>query len=198
MRQFRRSLTWCLLTLAGCNPPPDLKGDAPGYAEAALEPFPGTRTKYYLVEGTEPAAIIQSMREQGLDGNEKDGRFAVGVTRWEAKWRWPVRSDGRCDLSRLNLDFDVTVILPQLANENASPEVRRRWGNFMAALVAHEAGHVRLITEHHEKIIAAIEAASCETAQAAANAAIADLIAANDRYDAASDSAATQPVDELY
>lgn len=178
----------CLLALAACNTPPDRKGDAPGYAEAALAPYPGTRLKYYLVEGIEPAGINASMREQDLAGKqagkEKDGRFAVGVTQWSAHWRWPVWSDGRCDLSKLELDFDVTVTLPQLADERASPEVRRQWGNFVADVVAHEAEHVRLIHQHKPKIIEAIQSASCDTAAAAGNAAVARLAAANDQFDA--------------
>jgi predicted secreted Zn-dependent protease len=86
--------------------------------------------------------------------------------------------------------MNVTVTLPQLANENASPDVKRQWGNFVADVVAHEVEHVRLINDHRDKIVEAIQSASCDTAEAAGNAAVARLVAANDRFDA---EAATSP-----
>jgi predicted secreted Zn-dependent protease len=181
----------CLLMLTGCNTPPERNGGAPGYAEAALARYPGTKVKYYLVEGVEPAEINASMRDQKLYGDKREGRFAVGLTRWEARWRWPVWSDGRCDLSKLELEMDVTVILPQLANENASADVKRQWGNFVADVVAHEAEHVRLINDHRDKIARAIQSADCETAAAAGNAAVARLVEANDRFDAEAESTPT-------
>jgi predicted secreted Zn-dependent protease len=186
---MRRLALACLLALAACERPPlpDRRGDAPGYAEAALAPYPGTKIRYYLAEGVTAAELNESMRERNLGGNAHGGRFAVGLTEWTAHWRWPGRSDGGCDLSKLQLDFDVTVTLPQLANENASPEIKRQWGNFVADVVAHEVGHVKLIHEHQDRIIAAIHAADCETAEAAANAALAELTAANARYDAEAD-----------
>jgi predicted secreted Zn-dependent protease len=182
---MRRLALACLLVLAACDrpPPEDRRGDAPGYAEAALAPYPGTKIKYYLAEGVTPAELNASMQARNLGDKAADGRFAVGLTQWNARWRWPLRSDGSCDLSRVDLDFDVTVTLPQLANENASPEVRRQWGNFVADVVAHEVGHVRLIHAHQDKILDAIHAADCATAEAAGNAAIAELTAANARYD---------------
>lgn len=183
---MKRLALACLLALAACDRPPlpDRKGDAPGYAEAALAPYPGTRIKYYLVEGVEADEINQSMRERNLGGKAHGDRFAVGLTEWNAHWRWPGRSDGSCDLSKLQIDFDVTVTLPRLANENASPEVRRQWGNFVADVVAHEVGHVRLIRAHEDKIIEAIRSADCDTAEAAGNAAVAELRAANQLFDA--------------
>lgn len=181
---MRRLVLAGLLVLAACKPPPDRRGDAPGYAEAALKPYPGTKLKFYLVEGVEPDEINASMRERKLGGPAHDGRFAVGLTEWNAHWRWPGRNDGSCDLSKLDIDFDITVTLPQLANENASPEVRRQWGNFVADVVAHEAGHVQLIHAHKDRIIAAIKSADCASAEAAGNAAIADLRNANLLFDA--------------
>jgi predicted secreted Zn-dependent protease len=180
----RRLALACLLALAACNKPRDARGDAPGYAEAAMAPYPGTRVKYYLVEGVEPAEINESMRARNLAGRGSADGFAVGVTRWDAHWRWPAWTDGTCDLQKLEFDFDVTVTLPQLANENASPDVKRQWGNFVADVVAHEAEHVRLIHEHKAKIIEAIQSATCDTAEVEGGAAMARLSEANRRFDA--------------
>lgn len=179
-----RAVLCCLLALAACNKPPDRQGGAPGYAEAALAPYPGTKVKYYLVEGIEPEEINESMRERNLGGKAHGSGFAVGLTQWNARWRVPFEDDGRCDLSRAEIDMEVTVTLPQLANENASPETQRQWGNFVADVVAHEARHVALIHEHQPKILEAIRSATCETAAAAGDAAVARLAEANQQFDA--------------
>jgi predicted secreted Zn-dependent protease len=182
---MRRLALAALLALAACDRPPaeDRRGDAPGYAEKALAPYPGVKLEYYLVEGVTPEALFASMRERQLVGEEKNGRFAVGVTRYNVQWSLQGRSDGSCDTSLLNVFFDVTVFIPQLANENASPEVRRKWGNFVADVVAHEAEHVRIIYEYKPKIIAAMASATCATAQAEGEALVAEMKAANDRFD---------------
>jgi hypothetical protein len=61
----------------------------------------------------------------------------------------------------------------------------------VADVVAHEAEHVRLITDHRDKIIEAIQSASCSTAEAAGNAAVARLVEANDRFDAEAEATPT-------
>lgn len=175
-----------LLVLAACDrpPPEDRRGDAPGFAEKALAPYPGVKLKYYLVEGVTPDALANSMREQNLMGEEQNGRFAVGVTRWNGSWRLPPGPNGECDPARMEIYIDVTVFIPQLANENASPEVRRQWGNFVADVVEHEAEHVRLIYEYKPKLITAMTTASCGSAESAGQAVIAELREANARFDA--------------
>jgi predicted secreted Zn-dependent protease len=189
-----------LLGLAACDRPPleDRRGDAPGYAERALKPYPGTKLKFYLVEGVTPEALNESMREQNLAGLEQNGRFAVGVTKWNGGWRLPIRPDGMCDLSQVEVRFDVTVILPELANENATPEVRRKWGNFVADVVAHEAEHVRLIYEYRPRIEKAMRDATCQTAEAAGKAMMDELTAANARFDAESQAEQMQTGSPLF
>jgi predicted secreted Zn-dependent protease len=120
------------------------------------------------------------------------------VTKWNGGWRLPIRPDGMCDLSQVEVRFDVTVILPELANENATPEVRRKWGNFVADVVAHEAEHVRLIYEYRPRIEKAMRDATCQTAEAAGKAMMDELTAANARFDADSQAEQMQTGSPLF
>jgi|GEM_PF-4044171 len=136
-------LACCAVAATGCSQQQDLRGDAPGYAEAAVAPYIGTTIRYYDVQGTDLRTIRASLNSFGLE-DSNDHTAHDGQTHWDAKWDWSNEPDGRCDLSHLRYTFRIIVTLPHLEDEDRlQPELRKKWGNYMAALISHEIGHVR-------------------------------------------------------
>ncbi|WP_174293281.1 DUF922 domain-containing protein, partial [Sphingomonas bacterium] len=71
-------------------------------------------------------------------------------------------------------------------------EVQAAWRRYAAALDEHEAGHVRYAWQHRGDVLAAIRGATCATAEAAGQAALADIVAHDLAYDRETQHGLTQ------
>lgn len=167
-------------------------GDAPDYAEAAFAAYPGTSVRFYDVDGTDAKSIRASLNSLGPKG-KRDGKNYDAATTWNATWHWPGGADGKCDLTRLEYSLDIVVILPHLHDQDhVSPALRKAWGRYMAGLIDHESGHVKHAYEHRGDIENAVKSSSCENANAAGAAAVAEMARFDVQYDAETHHGATQ------
>jgi predicted secreted Zn-dependent protease len=174
------------------SPAPTLAEPAgPGLA-ARLAGAPNVRIRYYAVTGADAAAIRRSMAAQGLR-DLHDGRPVDALTRWRVHWRWPDDGAGGCDLARAVVGYEAEVLLPRHADENAlAPALRQRWRAYVAALEAHEAGHVRYPYAHLSEVRDALRRSDCAGANAAAERAVARIGSHDAAYDAASRHGASE------
>jgi len=181
-----------LLALSGCNKEDSRQGDAPGYADAVFAQYPGTKIRFYDVDGTDAQSIRASLNSLGPKGR-RDAKSYDAQTNWNATWHWQGGPDGRCDLEHLDYSFDIIVILPHLHDQDKlSPAVRHAWGRYMAALIDHESGHAKHAYEHRGDIEKAVKSSSCDDANAAGAAAIAEMSKFDVQYDAETHHGATQ------
>ena len=181
-----------LLALSGCDRGNARMSDSPGYAEAVFAPYPGTQVRFYDVYGTDAKSVRESLNALGPQ-DHGEGRHYDARTSWYSQWHWPGGPDGRCDLAHLAYSFDIIVILPHLHDqERLSPALRKEWRRYLAALIEHESGHAKHAYEHREDIENAVKSSSCETANAAGAAAIAEMGKFDVEYDAETHHGATQ------
>jgi len=109
------------------------------------------------------------------------GKNAAAI-RKDMNAKRPVDADGRPFITR-----------PRLADEaTASKGLLERWRRYYRALTEHEAGHANLAYEHRDDVLSAIKGATCETAQAAGQAALDRIRALQRDYDARTRHGATQ------
>lgn len=163
--------------------------------DAPADPFagvPDVEFIYYDVQGGDAKAIRKDMNaKRFVDRN--DGKPVDSLSSWRYGWRMRRGPDGRCDPASVELRFTAEVKLPRLANAETLPaRVRKRWQDYYAALLRHEAGHVGYAWSQHGVLLAALKASSCETMAATGKAEL-DKIRGHDRaYDAETRHGATQ------
>jgi predicted secreted Zn-dependent protease len=164
--------------------------DAP--RQGPLAGIPNLAIEYYDVSGRTPAAIRAALNAvRPRDPN--DGRPVDALSRWEVRWSWRGNGRGGCDLAHPTVNYSARIVMPRLANEaDVPPGVRARWRAYIAALEAHEAGHVRFPFDHLGEIAAAIRASTCDLANVAARRALARIQRHDVAYDRATRHGATQ------
>ncbi|MDY0011346.1 MAG: DUF922 domain-containing protein [Rhodocyclaceae bacterium] len=104
-----------------------------GAAEVTREQQP------YTVLGTTAEALRSSMDRLGpLDPRTQQHRDSL--TRWTLAWRYDTQDQfGRCDLTRVWTQVQITQIQPRLGQpETLAPALRRDWERFAAALSRHD------------------------------------------------------------
>jgi len=96
-------------------------------------------------------------------------------------------------LSAAVVTDDIQVILPRWnPPADASPALVARWNEYVHRLAEHEQGHVDFVVASLPRVEAAIRAATCDTAEAAAQAALVPIRQHDVDYDAATQHGATQ------
>ena len=192
MFRFTALAALSLLALSGCHKDNTPTSDSRDYAEAAFAPYPGTEVRFYDVYGTDAKSIRESLNAFRPQ-NQGEGRRYDARSSWNAQWHWPGGPDGKCDLAHLQYNFQITITLPHLHDqERVSPALRRDWRRYMAALIEHESGHAKHAYEHRQDIEGAVKSSSCEAANAAGAAAITELGKFDAEYDAETHHGATQ------
>ena len=159
-------------------------------------------TKTYAVSGCSANDIAASLR--GSTHQSSAGRYEVGITSSTTRYSYRYEDAGAtCRLRQANIQADITVLLPELANTvGLSAGVKQRWEEFMAALRQHEQGHVDIILASAGKIKAAFEAqqqaVQCPALETALKGAVSretDVAnAANEAYDASTNHGVSQGV----
>jgi len=155
-------------------------------AEPAI-PFadiPNVTIRSYEVAGGDAAAIRRSIDAARLTDTH-DGARVDALTTWRYRWRWHRDAHGTCTAASEDVVFSATVTVPRLANGSVAPDLRARFEHYLQSLLAHEDGHVRNGWNHRGDIVAAINKATCATANAAAQAALEAIAAQDIEYDRA-------------
>jgi predicted secreted Zn-dependent protease len=115
----------------------------------------------YTVAGATPAEVRASLNESRPSAPKPAGGGGIGrfdgLTDWSLRWSFAYqRSAGDCSLSRATIELTTVVVLPHLAETGlAAPDLR--WTEYIAALEAHEMGHVSLQRDLSRELAAEIE-----------------------------------------
>lgn len=109
-------------------------------APAAAKPVVKVQTQHYRVDGSDAAAIVNSMMgsHQLLGGH---GR--VGRTKMQRKVQWEFADTGSgCRVKRHSIRLDFLTQLPQHVSERRlRASLRRDWRNFAEKVKRHERQH---------------------------------------------------------
>jgi predicted secreted Zn-dependent protease len=111
-----------------------------GFANAAYaETRTIVRTETYAVAGKSGEALMKAMNLKGP--NHGFLVRAMAQTRYSVKWNmdWAKTADA-CKLRRADAVLSVTYRYPKISG-TVSPDLKRRWGAFMAGVRAHEETH---------------------------------------------------------
>jgi predicted secreted Zn-dependent protease len=197
MMKIKRSsllFSFSLLFLAGCillpAGIPAQTGTLP-VPTAGPVSIPNAELVYYEISGStagELRAQLDSLGPRGYDGYNGDA-----TTNWTIHWNWPGYGTGQCDLSAAVVTDDIQVILPHWnPPAGASPELVAKWNEYIRRLVEHEKGHADFVVASLPAVAEAIHAATCDTAESAAQAALVPIRQQDVDYDAATQHGATQ------
>lgn len=138
---------------------------------------------YYTITGSTANELRQEMSKLGpLDPD--DGLHYDARTDWYISWTWPGYGKGECDLMQTSINYDIKVTVPlwKLPSD-IDPGLVDRWNHYMNNLMLHEQGHVNIILNHYLKVKEAIQAATCDTAEEAAQEAANELRVLHQEYD---------------
>lgn len=114
-------------------------------------------------------------------------------TDWYISWNWPGYGESECDLSQTNVKYDIKVTVPFWKPPvDFDPTLVERWNQYLNSLALHKQGHVEIIINHYLKVRDAIQAATCDTAEQAAQEASSDLRFMNEDYDKQTEYGKTQ------
>lgn len=149
----------------------------------AFAGLPGVTFSYYDVDG-EDAAAVRTALDAVRPTDRNDGERVDALTHWAMRWRWTGTRRGRCNLASARVTVSAMVTLPRLAHPDLAPApLVAQWNQYLAALEAHEAGHVRYAYAHRAMVLDAIRRATCATASAAAQATLTAIMAHDLDYD---------------
>ncbi|MEM9501923.1 MAG: DUF922 domain-containing protein [Pseudomonadota bacterium] len=145
--------------------------------------YPDTEIRYYWVEGMTGAELRAELEERGPLGN--DGATVDATASYYLEWQLSSAGPRLC-----NADITITtwVIFPRHRNPDAlPPETRARWLANIAALEAHEMGHIEMAYDALPDLRRALENGSCEGANRRADAVMSRLRRAQEAYDQQTD-----------
>jgi predicted secreted Zn-dependent protease len=177
-----------LVLLAACGIP-----SAPVAVPVMVESvsIPNATVVYYDVVGSTEAdlrAQLDALGPRGYDGYKGDA-----TTQWNISWHWPSNSDGSCRLTETVVSCEIKVIFPRWRPpSNVSPALAAKWARYIHALAEHEKGHVDFVVANIPIVESAIKGATCQTANAAGEAALAVIRKHDIDYDAATQHGVTQ------
>ncbi|HEX5370589.1 MAG TPA: DUF922 domain-containing protein, partial [Dehalococcoidia bacterium] len=101
------------------------------------------KTSYYTVSGTTTGAIFASIEQNGP--KDAQGTRGSGITSvvWGYKWTGSEQAGGSCSIGTMTIQVDMTVTLPQHADEAAlTDSLQQHWETYSAAVATHEQHHV--------------------------------------------------------
>jgi predicted secreted Zn-dependent protease len=183
--KIRLYIIACLLLISlacsfGLSPASDpANGPTPTAARTAA--ITGATIQYYDIRGTTAADLRDQMNTLGpIDA----GRHWDAHTGWYIHWNWPGYGTNDCNLSQATTSLDITVTLPRWANpKGADTALITQWNKYYAALAHHEQTHVDNANTGLVSIKKAILAATCATAEQAAQNAIETIHETDRAYD---------------
>lgn len=122
--------------------------------------YPDTEIRYYWVDGTTGADIRAQLEARGPSGD--DGSTVDARASYVIEWNLTSAGPGHCNA---DLTMATWIIFPRHRNPDIlPPETRARWDRNIAALEAHEVGHIELAYAALPELTRALESGSCEGA----------------------------------
>jgi predicted secreted Zn-dependent protease len=106
------------------------------------EPRVTETVEHYDVSGSTPQEVRKALNQVGPVDKTEGKRFDA-VTNWFVNWRYTYSNAGRsCSISSASTDVKVTITMPRLKLDSATPaELRQAFDTYTANLMVHEKGH---------------------------------------------------------
>lgn len=124
---------------------------------------------------------------------DSSGKRNDAFTTWNIEWTWPLNPDSSCILSGATISTTIAVTFPRwLPPTGAAASLVEHWNTYQSALVTHESGHVNFVLSTAADVLAAIKGATCDTAEAAAQAVVLRIRQHDADYDAETNHGTTQ------
>jgi len=153
------------------GPPAKARRIAPGAVLLALIPALAAgqdsfRIEYFTIQGATARELRADLKRLGPVG--ETGIRGDAYTEYRIAWQFSMTlKDGSCRAHDVNVDLDVTMLLPRWKKPAGAPAALvETWGRFSAVLRDHEDGHHRIAVaaakEVRRKLGKRIRAASCE------------------------------------
>jgi predicted secreted Zn-dependent protease len=189
----------CLFLVIACSPVSWILGGSPASDPFAITPgatpapvnIPHATITYYDISGSTAAELradLNRLHPTGFDGARGDA-----TTKWNIHWDWPGYGESDCRLDQVKVSYQVKVIFPRWKPPaDADPELVARWATYTLRLAEHESGHVDYLAAKIGSVEQAIRGATCQTAEAAAQAALAPFRQHDLDYDADTNHGETQ------
>lgn len=156
-----------------------------------LVDIPGANVVYYDISGSTERELRAQLDVLGPVGS--DNYRWDAYTSWFIRWNWPGYGSSACNLSEVSVTYNNEVIFPRwTTSENTSSEMIANWERFTQALAEHEKGHVDIVISSIQSVKDAIMGATCDTADAAAQAALISIRQQDASYDETTGHGATQ------
>ena len=147
-------------------------------------------TKYFAVSGMSVPELLDSLRRSHSNFDAE--------THWDVSVNHTWRQSGKtCRMTSVDVALKLTVLLPKLATK-VPPDVQARWDKFLAGVIVHENGHVKLYKSTAEDLDRSLGALSrpCDIFLRDAAAVTQDgykrMQKTNDDYDAETDHGVKQ------
>jgi predicted secreted Zn-dependent protease len=176
-----------LLWLTACTSGP-AKTSHDGRPLPTLVPieFPQAVVRYYDITGSTEQDLRRQMTARGPEGYD-------AFTRWNIRWNWPGMGAADCRLKEAEVSYEVTVTFPRwIPTSEAAPELVIKWNRYVRALADHEQLHVDNVVKRFPAVVAAIQNATCLTAETAAQAALSPIRQFDAQYDLNTDHGRSQ------
>lgn len=196
MKLIAATLLLLLTVLActfGAQPPTDSPAPTsqPSINSIQEVSIPNAEVIYYDISGStesELRAQLDALSPVGYDNYKGDA-----TTNWYIGWNWPGYGTSDCDLTQTEVTYSVKVTMPRWKSPaDADPQLVNKWNNYVQALALHETGHVNFVVQNYQSVKTAIQNATCDTAEAAAQAALEPIRQMDIDYDAETGHGATQ------
>ncbi len=139
---------------------------------------------YYDVTGSTAAEIRASMDKSRPKDPYDSNRPVDAYTDWYISWSWHGYGTDHCDLSTASVTYTINVSMPRWrVPADASPELIAKWETYIQSLISHEKGHVNNVVNNYLSVKAAIQSATCSTADSEAQKALVPLREFDANYD---------------
>ncbi|UCF29272.1 MAG: DUF922 domain-containing protein [Chloroflexota bacterium] len=170
-------------------------GEVPQFVQGSsgdeLVLMPEAKIIYYDIEGATEEELRAQLDELGPV--DSSGYKGDALAEWTIFWTWPGYGTENCDLSQAEVSYTVEVIFPLWTPPDDAPNnLVIKWFNYTYKLAKHEKGHVDYVAANYQIVLEAIKEATCETADAAAEAAVEPLREFDLEYDRQTGHGATQ------
>jgi predicted secreted Zn-dependent protease len=137
-----------------------------------LKDMPGVTVDYYDVSGKSLDEVRQAIAAQRQQG--ASGQAVAAGTNWTVDADVKKRTVGdKCEIVAGNVKFSGKAELPRLVTPQLlQPQEIQIWNDYVAGLEATAAEDLAFVQERMGEVEKALVSSSCDTAGAAANAAI--------------------------